>query len=412
MCKGLIIWACNALTGEPNASQTQLTATDKELDECRKQNATLYTTINSTTQDLMGRITNLQKMIDDSDKTIADQKVANAACQAALQETANELDQCRNPIPTEGKALNNEYPTSEIHYAQKRYIEDEYHTKVYEDYDLTEFIMPTSWLLKQCVTQAYNLYHPKTEAETVSALWAWMMDSKGLGAVYRPDDYFGSYMNDFWQFPNETVELHKGDCEDLAILLVSLLRTAGIPDWKVRVDIGMYGQTGHAWGVYYDSDYKKWLLLEATSSHNFTTPLTTLESHSEYKAYYAFNDKYSWVIDSSITFGDYVKNRDTRGVTMGYFDGVKAFWNAHQSFQKFVKYFFYGGLVIAIGGVTSGAIVLPPVLVFFGYTVKTDLFMQATGTAFLLAIMNWARHNLDEAQGTTGKLVSFIKKVG
>jgi len=411
--KESIIWFCNTLTGEPASTQVNLKVVSNELFKCNNQNSVLYATMDSDKKQLSDRINKLQGIIDIQDQTIQQQAVADSACQISLRNAQLLIKQLQNPIPVEGDALNNEHPKLQLHYANKRYIENEYHKKVYEDYDLTEFIFKNSWCLKQCVGQAFNLYHPKSEMETVSALWAWIMDDRGLGARYRPDDYFESYMNDFWQFPNETAELKKGDCEDLAILLVSLIRTAGIPDWKVRVDIGMYGEIGHAWGVYYDTTSKKWLLLEATQSHKFTDPLTTLESHTEYKAYYAFNDSYAWVIDSSLTFGDYVKSRDSiRGVTMGILDGIKAFWAAHLSLQKFVKYALYGGVIIAVQGIVSGAIVLPPTLELFGIVINTELFMQATGTALLLAVMNWAKHNLDEAKGVTGKLVSLAKKVG
>ncbi len=56
-------------------------------------------------------------------------------------------------------------------------------------------------------------------------------------------DNFGK--KDYWQYPRETLESGKGDCEDMALLLASLLMEAGIDD--VRVVVGNYEHEPHAW---------------------------------------------------------------------------------------------------------------------------------------------------------------------
>lgn len=54
---------------------------------------------------------------------------------------------------------------------------------------------------------------------------------------YKSDqDNFGA--SDYWQFPIETLERGSGDCEDIAILLCSLLRASGVPADQVYVAIG------------------------------------------------------------------------------------------------------------------------------------------------------------------------------
>jgi hypothetical protein len=74
---------------------------------------------------------------------------------------------------------------------------------------------------------------------------------------------------DFWLFPDETLSLGIGDCEDSAILLAALLLAAGISPFCVRVILGkMYDANGvllgqHAWTVYQDEG-GVWRLLEAT----------------------------------------------------------------------------------------------------------------------------------------------------
>jgi hypothetical protein len=75
--------------------------------------------------------------------------------------------------------------------------------------------------------------------------------------------------HDFWLFPDETLSLALGDCEDSAILLATLLIAAGISPYCVRVVLGhLYDAHGallggHAWTVYQD-EWGIWRLLEAT----------------------------------------------------------------------------------------------------------------------------------------------------
>ena len=54
---------------------------------------------------------------------------------------------------------------------------------------------------------------------------------------YVPDDKSHG-VEDYWQTPAETIALGTGDCEDFAILLVSLLRAYGAPDDQVYVAVG------------------------------------------------------------------------------------------------------------------------------------------------------------------------------
>jgi len=64
----------------------------------------------------------------------------------------------------------------------------------------------------------------------IEALYNWVVDN----IAYRSDGLFPllpsslsgevDYITEMWQFPNETLSLEKGDCEDMAILLCSMIR--------------------------------------------------------------------------------------------------------------------------------------------------------------------------------------------
>jgi hypothetical protein len=53
------------------------------------------------------------------------------------------------------------------------------------------------------------------------------------------------YTTEMWQFPNETLSVGRGDCEDMAILLCSLVRGYSQDYWAECVLI-LSSSAGHA----------------------------------------------------------------------------------------------------------------------------------------------------------------------
>lgn len=67
--------------------------------------------------------------------------------------------------------------------------------------------------------------------------------------AYRSDKVVQG-IDEFWQYPEETLELRSGDCEDGAILLSNLMFHAGIPFWRIRLNAGPVKGGGHAYVTY------------------------------------------------------------------------------------------------------------------------------------------------------------------
>jgi transglutaminase-like putative cysteine protease len=111
---------------------------------------------------------------------------------------------------------------------------------------------------------------------------------------------FLQYKYEFWQLPRETIEWGKGDCEDQAILLCTLMRAIGVPASDVRVVVGLVslgGGTAHAW-----TEFKlgtRWYILESTC------PTCDYIKKSEYYEFFSpeiwgwFNDKEFYKEESS-----------------------------------------------------------------------------------------------------------------
>jgi hypothetical protein len=129
--------------------------------------------------------------------------------------------------------------------------------------------------------------------------------------AYRP-----VHGDDYWQFPDETLFLKGGDCEDRALLIASLLIASGVSSYNVRVAIGKMRiqpkrgagrEHDHAW-VVYKNEAGRWQILEpliarrCQTKRPVTVRLTGLPQdiqRAEYVPYYLFNDVHLWQVDHS-----------------------------------------------------------------------------------------------------------------
>ncbi|MFZ1730864.1 MAG: transglutaminase-like domain-containing protein [Bacteroidota bacterium] len=77
---------------------------------------------------------------------------------------------------------------------------------------------------------------------------------------------------DTWQFPDETLRLGRGDCEDIAFLVASLLLGSGISGYNIRVCLGTVEMStprsrksfDHMWVMYKD-EQGQWNVIEPLS---------------------------------------------------------------------------------------------------------------------------------------------------
>jgi hypothetical protein len=112
---------------------------------------------------------------------------------------------------------------------------------------------------------------------------------------YVPDYSLGAA--EYWLYPSQTIQRKKGDCEDFAILLCSLIRAKGTPAEEARVVAGLVPSdgefVGHAWvELWYQGT---WLPLEtATRGQQAPPPFLyyLTHTHPEHKRLYWFNDVY------------------------------------------------------------------------------------------------------------------------
>ncbi|MBI2391742.1 MAG: hypothetical protein HYV09_19285 [Deltaproteobacteria bacterium] len=136
---------------------------------------------------------------------------------------------------------------------------------------------------------------------------------------------------DPWLFPDETIALGVGDCEDRALLLASLALAAGVSGYNLRVVVGKVRSTiaepgkpasiqerDHVW-VVYKTEPGSWTVVEPFN------PMGEIEAKKdkpaeppphtsiEYIPYFVFNDSHLWAIEHplvpTVDFADHLALR-------------------------------------------------------------------------------------------------------
>lgn len=131
------------------------------------------------------------------------------------------------------------------------------------------------------------------EVKEVAAVLAQSLDF--ISAAREFVNSFTTYrieVGDYWATPREVLAARAGDCDDLGILLCSLLRAA-IPEDRVYCAFGLWtlgGKTeGHMW-VITDGEDGEDRILEATAP-------PSKRSRGTYVLHGIFNDRYAFSTD-------------------------------------------------------------------------------------------------------------------
>jgi len=138
-----------------------------------------------------------------------------------------------------------------------------------------------------------------------------------VGWVLANVGYVTKAGRDPWQFPDETLSLRTGDCEDIAFLVASLLLASGVSGYHVRVALGAVrdaqgNEFDHAW-VLYKSEAGTWRLVEPLAARHavpstpakYAVEQQRVEPPSElplfptglhYRAFYLLNADHLWAV--------------------------------------------------------------------------------------------------------------------
>lgn len=224
-----------------------------------------YSAVQATYQNLQVNYTFVQAQYDLLELNYTTLEESHKLLQlnhTSLQEDYNTLETQSDSLQALYNNLQTEYNSYAAAYQRLR---DEINQR-WNEQDVEPFITPLDLLVNATVldvtggwsnTSDWNEYW-----DDVKAMYNWVADnieyqSDGLFPVL-PDDPSDetNYLMEMWQFPNETLTLGKGDCEDMAILLCSMIRCYNNMEYYVEC-IGTVSSTaGHLAVQIPIADYK------------------------------------------------------------------------------------------------------------------------------------------------------------
>jgi len=181
---------------------------------------------------------------------------------------------------------NNKYPKQNISYSRT----DKETIKI----DVRQFLNYNNFMLPKLIG---------TDDQKALRSLKWIISN----IKYTPDKTQYN-LREYWAFPHETFNVRKGDCEDGAILLYSIMRKNNIPAWKIRISAGFVinskkERSGHAYVTYYCEESGEWVILDWCYYPN-TRKIKDRESYLEEKMYeetwFSFNESFSWGKDGDI----------------------------------------------------------------------------------------------------------------
>ena len=163
--------------------------------------------------------------------------------------------------------------------------------------DPRNLIFNKSHVLKQTAFQLAG----KTDEETAMNVLNW---------VHKNCKYVGDITvhntAEYWQDPEETFQRLTGDCEDGALLILSLMRIAGVPAYRVKLCAGNVeynnGTTGHAYVIFLRDD-DTWCILDWCYYYD-PTEIKLRMQHKDDKRYksiwWTCNDEFTWAQSNTI----------------------------------------------------------------------------------------------------------------
>lgn len=157
-------------------------------------------------------------------------------------------------------------------------------------YDVRDFIQPDNPILKEIVDKG------GLDSGSLDEIAYNCMKWVQRNIKYTPDPQF-TEKDEEWLMPTETVQTGKGDCEDGTNLIVSLMRNAGVPAYRVKNACGEVDEGGHSWPIYLREKDNEWVIMDWCYKPNSRKVENRglSKNNRDYNSIdFTFNDEHSW----------------------------------------------------------------------------------------------------------------------
>ena len=175
-----------------------------------------------------------------------------------------------------------------------------YNARNNKPYDVRSFIAFPSVVLQDIKLDMPE--HPTEENIALSAL-KWVHKN----IKYKSDE------GEYWMYAEDTLYKRASDCEDQAILLISILLNKGISPYKTKVIVGwalnkeLKKLVGHAYPIFLNAE-NRWVSLDTTFYPDLKTPVIKRRNTEELgiygKIWFSFNNEFIWSPKENLTIND------------------------------------------------------------------------------------------------------------
>ena len=86
---------------------------------------------------------------------------------------------------------------------------------------------------------------------------------RGLEFKYKTDLVVWN-KSEYWQTPQQTMNMRTGDCEDASLIWMKLSELAGIPKYRRKLYCGDTDLGGHCYPVYLTEEGNRWVSMDLT----------------------------------------------------------------------------------------------------------------------------------------------------
>jgi len=241
--------------------QANITYYNSQITILENQNNQLQTQIGSLETQIAALNNQLQQLEAwlDGNKTLLSQ--TQAWLQGNITYYESQIIYLQNEITTlqnEIDSLNAQLVTLEEEYKEYVFAYQNLRERVNQRWDHVNvelFITPNDQAVRDIVYSITGGWSDPSDWnefwQDVKAMYNWVVNnieyrSDGLypRLPYDPSGVL-DFWNEMWQFPNETLSLRKGDCEDMAILLCSMIRCYCDMKYWVECIVIVSSTSGH-----------------------------------------------------------------------------------------------------------------------------------------------------------------------
>jgi len=228
---------------ELDNTKARLVDTEAQLNTMKAQLVDTEAQLNTTKAQLI----DTEDELDNTEAQLVDTEAQLSTITAELYLTENQLDMTANQLETE-KNKNSQVLNQ---YASLR---EQVNTRLGDtSEDKQNFITPNNSLVSAKVLEITGGYSGEVNDywKDCERLYRWVVNN----ISYSYDSYMPVlpenisdglvWQQDYWRIPQQTIEDKTGDCEDMAVLLASMLRNYNEGEYAIWVLVIRSGQSGH-----------------------------------------------------------------------------------------------------------------------------------------------------------------------